>query len=117
MEFVKIPSTLKVEHKKSEFLKEVKVRLSGIPIKENLLEVVIVLMNMAEEYFISKKYKKYGKEKKECVMAIVKDAMGSAYDQEMISRMIETLVHSKNIKKIGFIKKVVLWCKKKFSTK
>lgn len=117
MEFVKIPSTLKVEHKKSEFMKEVKIRLSGISIKENLLEVVIVLMNMAEEYFISKKHRKYGKEKKEVVMAIIKDAIGAAYDPEMTSRMIETLVHSKNIKKIGFIKKVMLWCKKKLSTK
>jgi hypothetical protein len=117
MEFVKIPSTLKVEHKKSEFIKEVKVRLSGIQIKENLLEVIIVLMNMAEEYFLTKKHRKYGKEKKECVMQVLKDMLGGSYEAEMISRMIETLVHSKNIKKIGFIKKTILWVKKKLLMK
>ncbi len=117
MDYVNIPSHLKVERKKNEFITEAKKRLSGINIKENVLEVVIVLMNMAEEYFLSKKYRKYGKEKKECVMLIVKDLSSSAFDENTLSRMIETLVNTKNIKKLGIFKKTYIWIKKKFITK
>jgi hypothetical protein len=117
MDFVKIPSTLKVEAKKVAFIKETKVRLQGINAKENLLEILIVVMNMAEEYFLSKKHKKYGKEKRECVLMVIKELCGGAFDEATISRMIETLVHTKNIKRIGFMKKSLLWIKKKFSTK
>jgi hypothetical protein len=117
MDFVKIPATLKVEAKKALFIKESKARLHGINAKENLLEILIVIMNMAEEFFLSKKYKKYGKEKRECVITVIRDLCGSAFDDATISRMIETLVHTKNIKRIGLFKKITLWCKKKLSTK
>ena len=114
MDYVNIPSHLKVERKKSEFISEAKKRLSGINIKENLLEVLIVLMNMAEEYFASKKNRKYGKEKKECVLLIIKDLTNSGFDEATVSRMVETLVNTKNIKKLGIFKKVYIWLKKKF---
>jgi len=113
MDYVNIPSHLKVERKKNEFITEAKKRLSGINIKENLLEVLIVLMNMAEEYFASKKHRKYGKEKKDCVMAIVKDLTSNGFDDSTLSRMIETLVNTKNIKKLGAAKKIYMWVKKK----
>lgn len=117
MDFVKIPSTLKVEAKKSIFIKESKARLQGINAKENILEILIVIMNMAEEFFISKKTRKFGKEKRDCVLIIIKELCASAFDEATISKMIETLVHTKNIKRIGFFKKAFLWCKKKLSTK
>lgn len=114
MDYVNIPSHLKVERKKNEFITEAKKRLTGINIKENLLEVLIVLMNMAEEYFVSKKHRKYGKEKKDCVSLIIKDLANNAFDDATISRMIETLVNTKNIKKLGIFKKAYMWIKKKF---
>lgn len=117
MDYVNIPSHLKIERKKADFIVEAKKRLSGINIKENLLEVIIVLMNMAEEYFISKKYRKFGKEKKECVLTIVKDLTNNVFDEQTISRMIETLVNTKNIKKLGIFKKIGMWIKKKFIKK
>lgn len=117
MDYVNIPSHLKVERKKSDFVSEAKRRLSGISIKENLLEVLIVLMNMAEEYFTSKKHRKFGKEKKESVLIIVKELTNNAFDDATLSRMIETLVHTKNIKKIGVFKKIGIWIKKKFTKK
>ncbi len=117
MDFVTIPTHLKVERKKSDFITEAKKRLSGINIKENLLEVLIVVMNMAEEYFVSKKHRKYGKEKRECVLLIIKDLTNNVFDDATILRMIETLVHTKNIKKLGIFKKMIIWIKKKFIKK
>ena len=116
MDLVKIPTNLKIERRKVEFITESKKRLIGINCKENILEVVMVLMNMAEEYWISKSNRKYGKEKKECIIILLKD-IAQGIEEATISRMIETLVNTKNIKKLGFVKKLCLWLKKKFITK
>jgi len=117
MDLLDMPSTIKEERKKNEFITNVKGRMAGIDIKNNLLEVIIFLMNAAEEYFVSKKNRTYGKLKKECVIAVIKELSRAPIDEEQVSRMIETVLSTGGVKRLGFFKKAWLFVKKRLLNK
>lgn len=115
MDLIDVPIQLKLDRKKQDFIDGAKQRLLGVR-KENILEIVIVVMNMAEEYFESKKNKKLGPIKKECVIKVCK-SLDPTLDENTVAQMIETLVHTKNIKKMGFLTKLWRYLKKRFTGK
>jgi hypothetical protein len=116
-----IPNHLKYERRKADFVKLCKDELKGINIKKNILDVLIILCNLAEDYFYSRRGTKYGKLKKESILNLLKDLLHddrkteSDYNEENISNMIETIINNKLIKKVRIYHKVYRYIKKKFT--
>jgi hypothetical protein len=96
--FVKKNLILKIELDKEEFIRYFNDRLKNIDISKSLYDIVLLLVQSAEERFY-KKNKKLGKIKKDAVITVLKNTMKQAYDEKIIEGMIESILTNQDIKR------------------
>lgn len=108
-EYVKIPHTLKEEHKQHVFKEIVKPDLDKIPVtkrKDILFDLVIYLCSLVELYYIERNK---GAVKKQLVLEV----LNSWDTNEALSRMIELALESNKVVRKTLWKRAKLWLKKK----
>jgi hypothetical protein len=103
--FVKKNLILKIELDKEEFIRYFVTRLNNIDISNSLYDIILLLVQSAEEKFY-KRNKKLGKTKKEAVIGVLKGVMKNAYDEKLTNGMIESILANQDIRRSNWFVRV-----------
>lgn len=101
---------LKVEMEKEEFINYFTARLINLDISNSLYDIVLLLVQSAEERFF-KKNKKLGKIKKEAVLGVLKKIVKTNFDEKMLIGMIESILSNQDIKRLSYLTKIWIYIK------
>jgi hypothetical protein len=107
---------LKLEMEKDEYIEYFTSRLMNLDISNNLYDIVILLVQSAEEKFY-KKNKKLGKVKKDAVLGVLRKVVKTNYDEKMLCGMIESILSNQNIQRLPYFTKVWIQIKAFFQKK
>lgn len=111
--YIKKNLLLKVEIEKEEFINYFYSRLNNLDITNSLYDIVLLLVQSAEERFY-KRNKKLGKIKKEAVLGVLKKVVKTNFDEKMLSGMIESILSNQDITRSSFLVRVWIYIKSFF---
>lgn len=111
--YIKKNLLLKVEIQKEEFITYFYNKLNNLDISNSLYDIVLLLVQSAEEKF-HKRNKKLGKIKKEAVLGVLKKVVKTNYDEKMISGMVESILCNQNIVRSTLLMRIWTFVKSYF---
>jgi len=98
---IKLNFHLKYDLKKKEFIQYFREKLSNIDVDANIQDILILLIQSAEDHFY-KKDKKLGHLKLQAVIETIKQLLKRPLDDKQLSGMIDSIVLNQDIKRTVF---------------
>ncbi len=99
---IKINHQLKMDLKKKQFVAYFKEKLQQINVDENLQDILLLLIQSAEDEFF-KKGKKLGHIKLQAVLETLRGLLKKPIDEKVIIGMIDSIVLNQDIRRTSFL--------------
>jgi hypothetical protein len=99
---IKINHQLKMDLKKKQFVSYFKEKLQQIDVDSNLQDILLLLIQSAEDEFF-KKGKKLGHLKQQAVLETLRGLLKKPIDEKVIIGMIDSIVLNQDIRRTSFL--------------